>query len=623
MSTISVLVAALLALGLFGLHGCSKDEPTRPEAPPEVPPVVLPSIGIQVQPSYLVCLPIPMDVIYQKGDSALVAVSVGMQRQGDTVRYDTSVVPTNTATAETLHLSPSFSQIGTYLITATAHTADTAVTANASVVLQDVLASLWPAEGPAPLTVTLSLASNLALVERAYVDWEDGSDTLAYSPFSSYAHTYALGEFTIRVAFLHGTDTIRVVNLSVNSYNTPPQLIGPLPGLSGAEDSLASFASIALEPFFADSLTPAAELSYSIMAQHGPAVAVIDSLHVLRIGSLQADGNGAGEITVLVEDPQGLSVQAVVHTHTEPLPDVTIWLQDYNGNPLAEGMIVLVTNNYNGVQIPYAQLLVLQLTPGRRLIGGFSTSNGQAASYQRTVRPDFTVNDTTLHIPVVPYSILEGICTPEEFYDLTGEARMVPIRLPGEEFHTGFGKMRLDSAYLGFQNGGITIYIEKQPSPGYPISDSLSNAEQDIIESVILNIHHPYFPPNARAQIYKARWEDPTYFEYGVGPTVQNIITVFMQRGMNPGAATYDDNLDGTLERGVVFVNHLLMPVAILQELLSCELAPGEVTQSMPHRTVLQSIYPALSIQPVDSLLIDTGLKIPAGTRINDVLYGR
>ncbi len=217
-------------------------------------------------------------------------------------------------------------------------------------------------------------------------------------------------------------------------------------------------------------------------------------------------------------------------------------------------------------------------------------------------------------IPVIPYSALDGICTPQEFLDLMNESRNMPIFGPPPEYEqlAVVSRMDLDSAYLGFQNGGVTIWIEKQPLPDGVPSDTLSDAEQDLLESYLVERLYPYLPPNARPQIHKASWTDPTYVELFVGPTVNNIVTIFKRSNQNESALCYDNDSDGILDAGIVIVNQLLSPGPLLQEVVTTLLAPGDVTQSLPYRTILNGLHDSPPyIQPVDSLWIDLALKIP------------
>lgn len=391
----------------------------------------------------------------------------------------------------------------------------------------------------------------------------------------------------------------------MSTYNEPPFLLIPLPDMVGVEGDSTSFPLIPLQAFSADRYTQSNDsLLYTIQSQTGPAIARIDQDRVLRITDLVPQQNGAGSVVVRMADPQGLFTDVIVNTYTQNRPTMHVFLTDYNGNPIDEGIVL-----YNGTQTPFTGSAFISGVPGNTIISAWKAGPG---SFQGTKRLVLGESDVDVTIPVIPYSALDGICTPEEFRNLHMEARRMAVFPPGEEPYAIVSRMDLDSAYLGFQNGGVTIWIEKQPlSDGVP-SDTLSDAEQDLLESYLVERLYPYLPPNARPQIHKATWADPTYEARYFGPTVNGIVTIFKRSNRNSGAARYEDNGDGILDRGIVMLNQLLHPSELLEEVLTTILAPGNVYWSMPYETILQSwLSSPPYIQPVDSLWIDLALKIP------------
>lgn len=474
-----------------------------------------------------------------------------------------------------------------------------------------LLASMDPTNGPALLESILNLQTDGALANQARVRWGDGQDTLlnllAGFHHQNIIHIYGLGDFLATVGFFLDGDSVRGAQIPVSTYNEPPMLLIPLPDMIGVEGDSTSFPLIPLMAYTADRYTQSNDsLLYTLQSQTGPAIARIDQDRVLRITDLVPQQNGAGSVVVRMADPQGLFTDVIVNTYTQNRPTMHVFLTDYNGNPINEGIAL-----YNGTQTPFTGSAFISGVPGNTIISAWKAGPG---SFQGTKRLVLGESDVDVTIPVIPYSALEGICTPEEFLDLMNESRNMPARGPPPEYElfSAISRMDLDSAYLGFQNGGVTIWIEKQPLPYGVPSDTLSDAEQDLLESYLVDRLYPYLPPNARPQIHKASWTDPTYEETFVGPTVDNIVTVFKQSNQNPGVITYDDNGDGIIDRGIVYINQNLGPRALLQEVLTAILAPGNVIDSMPYRTILQSVHTSPPyIQPVDSLWIDLALKIP------------
>lgn len=486
-----------------------------------------------------------------------------------------------------------------------------------------LLASMNPTNGPAYLETLLNLRTDGQLANQARVRWGDGQDTLIAlsNGFQqrNIPHTYGLGEFLATVGFFLGPDSVGGAQIPVSSYNEPPYLLIPLPDMTGVEGDSTSFPQIPLMAYTWDRFTQNNDsLLYTIQSQTGPAVARIDENNTLRITQMNP-GDGPGGIVVRITDPQGLYSDNNVNTNTQNRPTMHVFLTDYNGNPLSEGIAL-----YNGTQTPFSGSAFVSGVPGNAIISAWQTG---PQSFQGTRRLILGENDVDVTIPVINYSALEGICTPEEYLQLMNEARNVPRLGPPPEYEllSIIPKMRLDSAALGFQNGGVTIWIEKHPIPveGLP-QDSITDAEQDYIEQILLERHHPKFPSISRAQIYKARADDPTYFEYGVGPTTNNIITIHKATGQSPGFAVYDDNGDGIIDRASVALTAetlLNNPYAILQEVLGSELAPGRLTNpAWNGRSMLHDIHgpPTPYLTIADSLIIDMALKIPYSARFDD-----
>ena len=107
-----------ITVAMFAV-GCS-----RTPAESEITP---PGLKILAPEQYLTDAELPLDVVVRKGTNDLGEVLVNVH--GDSANYDTALTTHNTATAETLHVRPTFSRSGRYTISAQTTTADTTVRA--------------------------------------------------------------------------------------------------------------------------------------------------------------------------------------------------------------------------------------------------------------------------------------------------------------------------------------------------------------------------------------------------------------------------------------------------------------------------------------------------------------
>jgi hypothetical protein len=604
------------ALVVLGLASCKRDKPT--EQPIEPQPSGPPIIDMFAVPQVIAANSVtPIGLRFYRGGAPITQICYDFD--GDGVVDSTVGVFPLQMWANMTHV---FARTGEYTVRAVVwdqlEQSDTA-SARTTVIPYVFESQIAPDSGVAPLHVTIMLRHEIpALFDsiRIRLSGRTSWDTV-FAP-AVYRTTIPLtcraGAYQLTVE-AHLPDTVLVRTTTLTSVNTSPQ--GSLNWIEGFEDS--TLTSVRLATHFWDLQTAASDLEYEIVSQSGPATAAVegDSLKF----ALHAREFGDGTVELRVTDADGgslLTHQDYTVRETVPLMLHVIDLE--TGNDIREGFITANQRRYSfTVDRPLLHVLILPSDSSE--VSGFWAVNCETVgSFERTLYVPGR-QESSVSIPVVCFdSLNEAGVSAAQFQDMCYEARGIMLEADWG-WYLALGGIDFSKAAAGFENGGYTIYIEKQSLTLGEPQDSLSDAEQEQIENTIRGEILANIPMILQPQIRRAALNEPTYNQGIAGPTHEGLILV-AKRGAALRDSAYNDYRNGQITRAIATVDAEFSPRSIIQGVLRALVAPGGKVREAVNadKTILHESTTANSMTTADRKLLNMAVRTKPGIWAEHIL---